>query len=207
MRPGRVAAPSTGRREDHEAAFGLSIALCAASVLCAAGAALGASWDERVFPRLASRFRSGRRGRPIRPPRPHRARPRAVQGEVHHRRRRRTAKGDAGDHPDQAQERRQSAVQPHQRAGFEFLLRLPQRSDHRRLGRRRRQRVRVGGVRERPVRLHRPVVLERAAHDRADGRGPRRASGARDDRRPAGDPRRGDRRGLRDRQGRAAPTS
>ncbi len=61
-------------------------------------------------------------------PRSDRAGPRAVQGEVHHRRRRRTAEGDPGDHPDQAQDRRQSAVHPHERPGFEFLLRLPQRS-------------------------------------------------------------------------------
>ena len=88
-----------------------------------AGAGTSAS-----FHRLASRFRCDRRGGPVGAARPHRARARAVQGEIHHRRRRRTAEGDAGDHPDQAQERRQSAVQPHQRAGFELLLRLPQRS-------------------------------------------------------------------------------
>ena len=48
-----------------------------------------------------------------------------------------------------------------------------------------------------------PVVLERAAYDRANGRGPDRASGARDDRRLAGDTRRGGRGSLRDGQGRA----
>ena len=157
--------------------------------------------------RLPSRFQRHRGGRPIGPARPHRARPRAVQGEIHHRRRRRPAEGDAGDHPDQAQERRQSALQPHQRAGFQLLFRLPQRSGHRRLRRRCRQRVRLGRVRKRPVRLHRPLVLERAAYDRADGRGPGRASGARDDRRPAGDPRRGDRGSLRDAARTRMPTS
>ena len=187
--------------------LGVSIALCAASALCASAPHRAQAGTSASFPRVPSRFRHGRRGRARRPPRPHRARARAVQGEIHHRRRRRTAEGDAGDHPDQAQERRQSAVQPHQRAGFEFLLRLPQRSRHWRLGRRRRQCVRVGGLREREVRLDRPLFLERAAHDRADGRGARRASGARDDRRLAGDPRRRDRRGRAGRARTRAPTS
>ena len=156
---------------------------------------------------LPSRFRCDRRGRPVGPARAHRTRARAVQGEVHHRRRRRPAEGDAGDHPDQAQERRQSAVQPHQRAGFEFLFRLPQRSRPRRLGRRRRQRLRLGRLRDRAVRFDRSVLFERASHDLAHGRRPRRAAGARDDGGSAGDPRTRGHAGPRDGPGRARAIS
>ena len=64
--------------------------------------------------------------------------------------------------------KRKNGVNPpfsRQRAGFKFLFRLP-RSGRRRLGRRCRQCVRLGRVRERTVRLDRSIVLERAAHDR-----------------------------------------
>ncbi len=141
------------RREDHEAASGrVDRSMRGVGPMGSRRRVRRKLGRARISPRLPSRFRSDRGGGPVGSPCAHRARARAVQGEIHHGRRRRTAKGDPGDHSDQAQERRQSSVQPHQRAGFKFLFRLPQRSGRRRLGRRRRQCVRFRGVRKRAVR-------------------------------------------------------
>ena len=122
-----------GRWEDHEAAFGragrfvrgvglVHRRLSVRRKLGRAGLSRGSHLD---FDTIAA-------AGPSALPALIAARPRAFQSEIHHCRRRRPAEGDAGDHPDQAQERRQSAVQPHQRAGFELLLRLPQRPRRRR---------------------------------------------------------------------------
>ncbi len=70
----------------------------------------------RLRGRLARRFRYGRRRGAVGPAGPHRARPRAFQSQIHHRRRGRPAESDPGDHPNQAQKRGQSALQPHERA-------------------------------------------------------------------------------------------
>ena len=175
---------------------------------CGAGAAdRRARRDRRELGRarifLAPRFRRRRRGGRGGDPRPDCARQGAVQGQVHHRGRGGAAEGDPGDRADQAQVRRQSRLRPHQRPGLEFVLRLPQRPDRRRHRRLRHQRVRLGRVRERAVRLDRSLVLERAAHDGADGRRAGRAARARDDGRPAGRARRRGQAGARQRPGRA----
>ena len=94
---------------------------------CAAGAALAGSWDEKVFSSHVD-FDAIAAAGAFGAARPDRARARTLQSQVHHRRRRRTAQGDAGDRADQAQVRRQPGVHANQRPGLQFLLRLPQRS-------------------------------------------------------------------------------
>ena len=84
-----------------------TIGACAAAGLFIAEGASGASWDERVFPEgshldfdaVAAAGPSAlpaliQRGRQL------------FKAKFNHRRRRRAADGDAGNHPNQAQERR-----------------------------------------------------------------------------------------------------
>ncbi len=184
--------------------LGASIAVCAACRPGAMRRRLAASWDERVFPpaRISISMRSPRPGR--------RRCPRLIErGRVLFKAKFTTVDGAGRPKATQAiipTKRKNGVNPPFSRTSgpdSNSCFGCHNDPDHRRLGRRRRQRVRVGRVRERAVRLHRPLLLERAAHDRADGRRARRAAGARDDRGPAGDPRRGDCGGLRERQGRA----
>ena len=136
------------------------------------GVALGASWDERVFSAGSHLdFDAVAAAGPVGAARADRARPRAVQGEVHHRRRRRTAEGDAGDRPDQAQE--SASIPPFSRtSGPDSNSCFGCHND-----------PIVGGSGDFVANVFvsegfesaqfdfdRSVVLERAAHDRADGR-------------------------------------
>ena len=177
-------------------------AVVALALLIGAQAATGASWDERVFSSHVD-FDAVAAAGAAAIPDADRARQDAVQGQVHHRGRGRAAEGDPGDRADQAQVRRQPRLHPHQRPGFEFLLRLPQRPGRGRQRRLRLQRLRLGGFRERAVRLDRSLVLERAAHGRVDGRRAGRIAGARDDGRPPSRARRRGQAGARQRPGRA----
>ena len=184
--------------------LGVLAATGAAACFLAAGAALGGSWDERVFTAGSHvDFDSVADAGPA-------ALPALVErGRELFKAKFTTVDGAGRPKATQAiiPTKRKSGVNPPftRTSGpdFELLLRLPQRSGRGRRGRRRRQRVRLGRLRERPVRQHRPFVLERAAHHRADGRGARRAPGARDDRRFAGHPGRRGQTGLPFRQGRA----